>query len=108
MNQQNKLHAYVNVLDSKAFSNLYVHNKPLFYNGHDMQVVSTWPYIQKWVNPNTTNNPRLFPEDLINKGELIVRDLWKKGTYSITNICAMNTDDVFQPKMYCLLSFSGI
>ena len=57
-----------------------------------MQGMRTRPDNQKRGNYFLPNNTLLVPEDSENKGDLLIKDLWKKGNDSIHSMGVVNTD----------------
>ena len=66
---------------------LHVHDEPLVQNSRDM-----WGVKSQTDGKFQTNNPMLAPEDYKQNGDLLIQNLWYKGTDIIHNMHAMNTD----------------
>ena len=86
MTRHNKLHDWVDNISGKSFTPLYMCNDPLINTGRAM----------KEGKEQTTGSPPNYTpaskETSDQKGYLLIRDLWQRGTNSIRNMHVVNND----------------
>ena len=84
----NELRNGVADLASRAFTPTHVRNDPLIYQGCAVTRKKAQP-----AGPGGNTAPETTPPgDSEQKGDLLIRDLWKNGTDSIHDMRVVNTD----------------
>ena len=87
--RRNKLCDGVADLDGKAFTSSHVRNNPLIYLGCAMK--RTKAALSR-ANGDSGKSTAQKPEVTEQKGDLIIRELWKQGTDSVHDMRVVNTD----------------
>ena len=88
--RHNELRDGVADLASRAFTPTHVRNDPLIYQGCAVTRKKAQP-----AGPGGSTAPGTSPPgDSEQKGDLLIRDLWKNGTDSIHDMRVVNTDVV--------------
>ena len=64
-------------------------NYPLIHQGRAVQKVNAYP------EGSPTNNPEATTDNSEQKGDLLICDLWQRGTGSIHNMRVVNTDTLY-------------
>ena len=86
--RHNELRDGVADLSVRAFTPSHVRNDPLIYQGCAVKRPKAHPAGPR-DNTKLGDNP---PEATEQKGELLIRDLWSNGTYSVHDMSVVNTD----------------
>ena len=86
MTSYNKLLNEVADLAGKSFTTLYVCEEPLIHIGPTVRDVKAQP------TGSLLNNPYVAKEASDQKGDLLIRNLWKRETNIIHNMCVVNTN----------------
>ena len=77
-------------LAGKAFTPAHVRDNPLIYSGRAMSRTKPKPAEFKLTTPPDATTAA--PEVTEQKGDLLIRDLWKQGTDSVHDMRVVNTD----------------
>ena len=88
MARQNEIRDGVIDLAGKAFTPAHVRDNPLIFAGRAMNRTKATPVEASGTTYRDGAPP---PEVTEQKGDLLIRDLWKNGTDSVHNMCVMNT-----------------
>ena len=84
-------------LAGKSFTPSHVRDDPLIYSGHAVKRTKAAPDGSNGDRGQTTAQP---PEVTEQKGDLLIRDLWKQGTDSFHDMRVVNTDTPTHYKKY--------
>ena len=87
--RHNELHDRVADLAGKAFTPSRVRDNPLIYSGRAMKSTKAAPDGAGGKSNKPVAQP---PEVTEQKGDLLIRDLWQQGTYSVHDILVVNND----------------
>ena len=73
-------------LSGKAFTHLHMRGNPLIHQGCVVREGKAQPM------GSSTNNPPATIDNLDQKGDILIHDLWQRGTDSIHDMSVVNTD----------------
>ena len=76
-------------LDGKSFTPTHIRNNPLIFSG--CAVKRKKEKLDRSKNTPSTNNI----EEMEQKGDLLMCDLWQNGTYSVYYMRVVNTDSEY-------------
>ena len=76
-------------LAGKEFPPSYVRDDPLIYSGRSVKRTKATPAGAGGKTNHAVVQP---PEVMKQKGDLLIRDLWKQGTYSVHGMRVVNTN----------------
>ena len=76
----------------KAFTPSHVRDNPLIYSGRAVKRTKAAP---AGASGKTDQAGALPPEVTEQKGDLLIRDLWRNGTDSVHEMHVVNTDDKY-------------
>ena len=84
----------------KAFKLSHMRGDPLIHTGCTMQSVKSKPYSHLIGRVPSPNNPTVVKEDSGEKVNLLIQDLWQKGTDSIHGMQVVNNDLLYYLKRH--------